>query len=343
MSLKNDPASVVADPQWLPSRWERQKGTLQFVHLTRADHDSITFLADEYLAPLQPTEATLNLSELGRVELPSAPPAQYILHSAFCCSTLLARALDLPGTATVLKEPQVLNTVTEAARAKALSREMLDLVIGLLARPFEAGERAVIKPSNVVNLLATGLLERDAGSNAVFLYAPLPRFLRSVADKGLWGRIFARQLFMKLRSDTGLSFGYSVEQLLELTDLQVTALAWLMHHAQAAALIARLPGRVRAVDSETFLARRAETLLATAAHLGLALSDTRAQEIAAGPVFKTHSKQLGQSFDADEPLQPKARVPIIDEEIEMVATWTAELAKHAGISLEFPSDSGLLQ
>ena len=260
MSLKNDAASVLGDPEWLPSRWDRQANTLQFVHLSRADHDGVTFLGEEYLAKLQPPSLTLDLAEIAAAKPPAAPSPHYIFHSAFCCSTLLARALDLPGTSMALKEPQILNTVTEAARAKALSREVLQLFAGLLARPFGAGERVIIKPSNVVNLLATGLLEIDAGSKAIFLYAPLRRFLRSVADKGLFGRVWARTVFKTLRVDTGLNFGYSSEDLLDLTDLQVAALAWLMHHAQAAALIERLPGRVRTLDSETFLARRSDTL-----------------------------------------------------------------------------------
>jgi hypothetical protein len=342
MSLKNDPASVIADPQWLPSRWDRQAGTLQFVRLSRADHDSITFLGDEYLAPLQRPTVTLGLSQVLVAGRPPGAPAQYIFHSAFCCSTLLARALDVPGTAMALKEPQVLNTLTEAARAKALSHEVLQVIVGLLARPFGADERVVVKPSNAVNFLATGLLEFDPGSNAIFLYAPLPRFLRSVADKGLWGRVWARQLFMTLRSDTGLTFGFSAEGLLELTDLQVAALAWLMHHAQAAALIARLPGRVRTLDSETFLERRTDTLVAAAAHFGLPLTEAKAREIAGGPVFETHSKRLGQGFDPDEPLQPKARVAIIDEEIEMVAAWTGQMATHNGIAAELLAQARLL-
>jgi hypothetical protein len=116
-----------------------------------------------------------------------------------------------------------------------------------------------------------------------------------------------------------------------------------MHHAQAATLIARLPGRVRTLDSETFLARRADALAATAVHLGIGLTQEQAQQIAAGPVFETHSKQLGQSFDPDEPLQPKPRVPVIDEEIEMVTAWTAEIARHAGVPLELPLGSNLLR
>src|SRR5206468_6981110 len=212
-------------PEWLPSRWDRQANTLQFVHLSRADHDSVTFLGDEYLAKLEPASVTRGLPEIAAANAARPPSPHYIFHSAFCCSTLLARALDLPGTAMALKEPQILNTVTEAARAKALSRETLQLIVRLLARPFGAGERVIIKPSNVVNLLATALLEIDAGSNAIFLYAPLRRFLRSVADKGLFGRVWARTVFRTLRSDTALNFGYSSEDLLDLTDLQVAALA----------------------------------------------------------------------------------------------------------------------
>ena len=144
MSLKNDAASVVGDPEWLPSRWDRQANTLQFVHLSRADHDSVTFLGDEYLAKLEPASVTLGLPEIAAANAARPPSPHYIFHSAFCCSTLLARALDLPGTAMALKEPQILNTVTQAARAKALSREVLQLIVGLLARPFGASERVII-------------------------------------------------------------------------------------------------------------------------------------------------------------------------------------------------------
>ena len=87
-----------------------------------------------------------------------------------------------------LKEPEILNELAEGMRARALSEEALRTVVQLLARPFASGEKVVIKPSNVVNVLAPSLLELDPGSNAIFLFAPLPRFLRSIADKGLWGR-----------------------------------------------------------------------------------------------------------------------------------------------------------
>ena len=341
MSSSDDPATLLSDPEWLPSHWLRPAHAIQFVRLERETHRQVTFLADEYLRPLQLRTATLPLADL-QTAAPTASAAQYIFHSAFAASTLLTRALDVPGIATAFKEPQILNDLADGLRWQALSRDLLALVVRLLSRPYEAGEKVVIKPGNVANILAGPLLDLDANSNAIFLYAPLPRFLRSIADKSLWGRHWARRLFALLAGDTRIDFGLSPSEQFELTDLQVTALAWLRHHAQAAGLLQKFPGRLRMLDSESFLARRAETLLAVARHFGLKLDEAKAGEIAKGPAFTTHSKELGRQFDPEEPLKPRAEVPVIDDEIRMVADWTRSVASHAGIPMEFPRSASLL-
>ncbi len=341
MSRPDDPASLMSDPEWFPAHWERARDIVRFVHLPREQHAQLTFLADEYIGPLELEAASATIAELRGTEAPAVPPPQYIFHSAFAASTLLARALDVPGVVMGLKEPAILNELAEAMRSNALPRDALAAIVTLLARPFASGEKIVIKPSNVANLLAPALLELNAGSNAIFLYAPLPRFLRSVADKGLWGRRWARRLHALAARDTRIDFGLSSGDQLELTDLQVAALAWLVQHAQAVALITAFPGRVRTVDSEQFLTRRAETIAAVADHFGFPLDEIRSREIAGGPAFATHSKEIGRAFDPEEPLQPKAAIPVIDEEILMVAQWTRSVADHAGIPLEFAPDSAL--
>lgn len=339
MSPPDDPATLIANPEWLPTHWEPPE-TVRFVRLAREEHAQLTFLSNEYLGPLNPPTTAAPLSALSAATTTAAP--QYIFHSAFCASTLLTRALDAPGVAMGLKEPQILNELTEAARQRALSGELLQTILRLLARPFGAGERVVIKPSNVVNLLAPTLLEGQAGSNALFLYAPLPRFLGSVADKGLWGRRWARRLYALLQGDTGMDFGLPASEQFELTDMQVTALAWLMHHAQGLALIARFPKRVRTLDSETFLARRADTLLAIGGHFGLNLDRRKSDAIAGGPAFATHSKEIGRAFDPEEPLQQKAAAPVIADELAMVTEWTRSVADQAGIPMAFSPQSALL-
>lgn len=340
MSSSDDPATLLSSPEWLPSHWLRPANAIEFVRLERETHARLTFLSDEYLEPLQLRTATLPIG--GVQALPAATAPQYIFHSAFAASTLLTRALDVPGIATALKEPQILNELAEGVRSQTLSRELLALVARLLARPHQADEKVVIKPSNVANILAGPLLELDAGSNAIFLYAPLPRFLRSVAEKGLFGRTWARRLFAILATDTRIDFGLSASDQFELTDLQVTALAWLRHHAQAGALLQHFAGRVKMLDSETFLARRAEALAAAAGHFGLAMDEAKAADIAKGPAFTTHAKQLGRQFDPEEPLKPKASIPVIDDEIGMVTQWARSVAEHAGIRFELPPAASLL-
>lgn len=342
MSPKNDLQSVVSDPSWLPSHWDGQANALQFVHLPRERHAELTFLADEYLEPVDLPKATFAIADLLSAARPQSPAPYFIFHSAFCCSTLLARAFDIPGAAMALKEPQILNELAGAAQRQQLAGDLFALVLNLLARPFAEGERLIIKPSNVVNLLAPALMNANAQSRAVFLYAPLPRFLGSVAAKGLWGRRWARRLFLQLRRDTGIEFGLSDAEQFELSDVQVTALASLMHHAQGADLLRQFPGRVLTLDSEVLLARRVETIAAAAAQFRLGLDQDQSRDIADGPVFATHSKAIGRAFDPEEPLRPKATVPVVDEEIAMVTQWARAVGEHAGISRDFPSASVLV-
>ena len=75
--------------------------------------------------PLELEAASATIAELRGTEAPAVPPPQYIFHSAFAASTLLARALDVPGVAMGLKEPAILNELAEAMRSNALPRDAL--------------------------------------------------------------------------------------------------------------------------------------------------------------------------------------------------------------------------
>jgi hypothetical protein len=340
LSLKNDLASVVADPQWLPSHWDAARNALQFAFIPRELHRKLTFLADEYLKDPNLPVVWQPVSSVRATNLSPTTP-HYIFHSAFCCSTLLSRALDIPGVAMSLAEPQILNELAGAMRAGRLQPGVLDTVKSLLSRPFGPGEALVVKPSNEANGVANALLASDSRSRAIFLYAPLPKFLASVANKGMWGRIWGRRLYTVLSGDGRVQFGLSDADAVQLTDLQVTALAWLLHHAEALALLKAFPGRVRTLDSRSFLANRAGTLMALSRHFGLDLDQARSEAIVAGEVFQTHSKQVDRSFDGD-PALGKEFDPTIEEEIAMVGTWIQAMADHVGLAIELPKDSALI-
>jgi hypothetical protein len=337
---KPDVQTVAADPQWLPVNLMNGE-TLQFLHVTRPERASVAFLTDEYLQAQSQSACSFGLRQVESALPTSASPAGFVFHSAFCRSTLLTRALDLPGVAHGLQEPQIINDVAVMERHKRLDRSVLDPVMNLLARPVQAGERVVIKPSNEANLLIPTLLTAQADARAILLYAPLDRFLRSVAGKALWGRGWARNLYLNLRSDHPLPLGFSERELFGQTDLQIAALVWLTHLDQFAAARARFGDRVRFLDSEVFIARKADTLAAAARHLGLAGTADLWAERADSAIFTEHSKVVGSRFDGSE-AKDRADSVALNEEVGLIDQWVDSLAKHIGLQLQPPPEADLM-
>jgi hypothetical protein len=241
-----------------------------------------------------------------------------------------------------LKEPQVLIELALRLMQRQLDNELLVSTSRLLGRPFGDGERIIVKPGNEANNLAEPLLRADQRSKVILLYAPLPRFLGSVAQKGMWGRIWARRLYGVLQRQGGPEFGFTDAQAFELTDLQVAGLAWLQNHAQFMAIATAFPGRVRTLDSATFLARRVETMAAVGSHFDLQLDHSGWQKIAESEVFDTHSKEIGRSFDAEERAQVQSQGRTIDEEIEMVTKWARAVGEQIGLAVDMPAETALV-
>ncbi len=327
--MKRD--EIVADPTWLAHRYVESHDAIQFIPLSRAGHAAATFISDEHLS-----------SDLPRRELPrrvavaAAPapaPIHFVFHSAFCCSTLIARAFDRPGVATALKEPLLLNDMVGWRRRGAASRDVAEVTDGalrLLARPFETGEAVVVKPSNIVNSLIPLLMALRPDARALCLHAPLPVFLTSVAKKGLDGRLWVRELLAGYRKD-GLvqRLGFDDDALFAQTDLQIAATGWLAQQALFADLLPKFAGRALSLDSETLLDRPADAMAALARHFAVALPDT--QTVAS--VFARNSKS-GEAFGrAEREADYAAAGAAHRDEIEKVAQWADVVADRSGVPM----------
>jgi hypothetical protein len=328
--------AIARDAAWLPHRYDESKDAVHFLRLTREEHRNVTFLADEYI----PAETPRLVLRRGDVAAAAGPPAplHFIFHSAYCCSTLLARAMDIEGTSMGLKEPLILNDITGWRRRGADPRELaaiLDAVLALLAQPFAPGEAVVVKPSNVLNSLAPAMLGLRPGANAILLHAPLPDFLRSIAKKGLWGRRWVRELFIGQLRDGIVDLGLDEQHYLDLTDLQVAAAGWLAQQAVFSALIDRFgPTRVRTLDSETLMARPAEVMARLSGLFGLGLGVEAIATLLAGPAFTTHSKSNAGFSAADRLAEQRDAAATHADEIEKVAVWAEAVAGAAGVSIQ---------
>jgi hypothetical protein len=128
-------------------------------------------------------------------------------------------------------------------------------------------------------------------------------------------------------------FNFTEEELYRQTDLQVAALGWLSQQALFAEAAQRYAG-FRTLDSETLVARPKETLAALAALFEI---DLDAHAAAAGPAFRTHSKD-SRDYSAEERARERERGQSLHaREIEMVLEWAMKVAEHAAVPMTLPA------
>ena len=327
-----DAAEILADPCWIPHHYDAQGQRVQFVHLTRNAIRGLTFLAD--YQPQEPYDGcwlAANELQIGNI---AAGQIHFIFHSAFVRSTLLVRALDIPGKCFGLSEPGILN---ELAAAGPTAKPVIAPVVQLLSRPFGAGEIMVIKPSNAANGLIPAMLSARKDAKALLLTGPIENFLHSVHKKGMMGRRWARRLYSHIMQFAPVDMGMSQAEQFETTDLQYAGLAWFLQQRQFAMLLSSSEAqRLRSLNSDHFNLNRAETLTALADLFGIDAGAEQVSAVVDGPLFKTHAK-LGGDFEAQIESEEKAAASVVvEQEVAMVAQWVDQILQSTGINWPLP-------
>lgn len=302
MRRQATPSDIVGDPDWFVEAYDPQREALSFVRASRE------ILAREPFLDYRWKRETLERCELPLAAIAAAisqqapaPKLDFIWHTSFCCSTLIAEAIDLPGRSLSLREPLVLVAVADAKRAagnRPMPARLGEVVFRLLARS-TAGERVIVKPSNFANnLIEDGA--RECEGNVLFLYSDLESFLLSIEKGGLPLRKFARRLFGIVAGDRRQPLPWPAAEVFQMSDLEIAAAAWHMQidtfRNIASALDAR---RVASLDCEAFLGDPVRALSALDRFFGLGLSSDHIAEVVAGPLFKRHAKEPTHPFDRE--------------------------------------------
>lgn len=334
--MTRNAARIVADPEWLAHRYDEQHDAFQYRHVTRARHAEVPFAIDDYLGK-EENPVVVRRDEAASL-LGEQAPVHFIFHSAFCASTMLVRALDLPGSAMGISEPVMLNDMAGWRKRGADVRKhatVMNDVLGQLSRPFGPGEAVVLKPSSVFNGLAMGALHIRPAAKALLLFSPIEEFLLSVARKGLWCRLWARELLEGLLQEGMVDLGFEPRDYFRQSDLQVAGVGWLAQHH----LFHRMAkhygaGRIATLDSETLTHEPAASVAKVAAYFGLKDQDVAAYS--EHPAIMRNSKS-GESFSLGQRQadQDRAREAYGDE-IEKVAEWVRVVGERQGIALKLP-------
>ena len=333
-------SGIVNDPVRLLHRYDEMEDRFHFIRVPRELHRQCTFLTKEHL-PEDIDTAILQRSDTVAHCRPRAP-LHFLFHSGYCCSTMLARAFDIEGLSMGLKEPVILNDMVGWRRRGGHPpkiAEVLDQSMNWLSKPLTEGETIVIKPSNIVNSLAVGMLAMRPQARALLIYAPMKTYLQSIAKKNLDGRLWVRTLLIgQIRDQLIAPFGMTQEDILQLSDLQVAALTWLAQQAQFASIIERVgTERIRSLNSETFLANQRDTMRNLAELFQLDMDEEILDGVLQGPAFTRHSKH-DQKFDAASRVEEHADAAQVHaDEIAKVAHWAGILADRMGISMTLDS------
>lgn len=332
MIRPENPAVVIRSPQWLAHRFDEGHRTFQFREVDRRQHELVPFLTDQHLgeeaSPLVIGVADARAA-LARAE---AAPLHFLIHSAYCASTMLVRLFDQPGHAMGLSEPQLLNDMVGWRRRGAGAREhaaVMETSLALLARPFGIGEAVVVKPSNILNPLVPGMMLLRPDARAILLYAPLRDFLLSVARKGLWCRLWCRELLEGYLQEGFVDLGFEPRDYFRQSDLQVAAVGWLAQQAAFMRLISRFGDRIATLDSRQLTSNPVGSAVAVAGHYRLARLSA---ENFVGHMAIGRNSKNGANFAAGQRDQELAAAEAAyGEEIAQVVGWAEAVAAQTGI------------
>lgn len=320
---------LLADPHWFPVHFDLGADSLTLLKTSRDALSAAPFLDQRFYSNSDVFQ-TIRLSDAVDANVDHAQ-LSWIFHTAFCCSTLMARALDVDGKVLALKEPDILMQLANARRManqnghseKQIS-DLESLILNLLGRRFSSGEQVVIKPTNPANPVIKIALSR--GDSCLLMTSPLSEFLISVVKKGEGCRGFVRTLYNIFSLDgTGLS-QLPHRQAMTFTDLQVAALVWQHQLEELTASAEQYPHDVRAIDG-TLFPNEPETYLAAASEfLGLGFDEADLQSQISGPVFKTNAKFSGESYDSNVRSNEAEHVRTTHREaLEAVLSWQSSI------------------
>jgi hypothetical protein len=331
-----DLSSLIADPAWLPERLDHRRGVLRFARMSRAALAREAFL-DERAAPSAEARVEAPFDAVIAATKAGAAP-RFIFHTAFCCSTLLARALDAPGHALALKEPAVSLDLADAMRVDQRYRgeygaRAARTIFALLARPHQGTEAVVVKPTNAASLLIGPAAA--AGAPMILLYGSLRDFLISVLKKSEEARAFFRKQYLSFAMDGAGVAAIEPRQAMGFTDLQIAALVW-RHQIEAFASACVSPAvRAATLDYRRLLADPPKVLAAAARHLQLTTPPEILGAAARGEIFARNAKFSDQRFDATQRDAEDATVEARwKKELDLIENWASALS--LGVDAKLP-------
>ena len=308
------PSNIFDDPSlyWVEYRGERA----MFAQMTRHTYHQSIFTDRQRILASVPKPVIVDLDELiSTQEKTGARPVdlKLIVHTANCGSTLLSRALDIPGRTIGYREPFPLRQlgVEDAASCDGSGRPAewgprLNLALTLLGRKFSESEIPVVKANIPVNFILTDVLDLLPNYRVIILYSTLENFLISALkspDRRKWLRAVANEMSSRLQ----FMFDTAGEVQKSMTDCKLAAALW-AGQIHAYQRLIRCYSNVAVLESSQLFEQTEDALRRAAGFFEIDFSRADASRIAKSDLFQRYSKNPGRVYDDEARKSEQARV-----------------------------------
>ena len=291
------------NPDWLFQGIQGETMQYIFAHVSSNTYRDSSFL-DHRMSPVPSVMKGAAINIVNQSLKSDGRPANYIFHSAFCCSTLFSNCLQSVSDSLVLKEPQALGHLADALarsqKAGSFNRYRWQQVMApglrLLEKSYPGQQGVIIKPANSANNMMHDILSLRP-SRTLFMYGSLSDFLLS----NLKGLDESRQmvpLFLeRLHPLTDYADKLPITDVQNLEHLQQCAVLWhtqLYHFSRLAAA----NDSVRCLAATDFLEEPESVVRRALDHFGLPCDSERLNQLSSSGPLSRHSKS-GDRYDSD--------------------------------------------
>lgn len=271
-----------------------------------------------------------------------APKLNYIFHMAHGGSTLLSRALDVPGQDIVYREPAALRQLGVAAAEEqfgdtppAIWQRVCKLSTALLAKTYRPAERVIIKANVPVNFIIPQLMAMNPHTRGIVLFATLEDYLLSIL-KSRGHRDWLRNVVAEVGNAIDAELGLAAEERGKLPDAGAAAALWMTQIRLFARALQNYT-HLKSLDGELFYSKPRLALGKANEFLRLRLKDTQLDRIANSALFTRYSKDPTQAFTNEQRLRNKNQLRReIADELALARDWVQERAQACPLPEHLP-------
>lgn len=272
----------------------------------------------------------------------AAPKLNYIFHMAHGGSTLLSRALDVPGQDIVYREPSALRQLGVAAAEElfgdqppSIWQRVFKLSTVLLAKSYRPAERVIIKANVPVNFIIPHLMAVNPHTRGILLFAGLQDYLLSVL-KSQGHRDWLRNVIGEVGNSIDTELGLATAERARLSDAEAAAALW-MTQIRLFERALQKHAHLKSLDGETFYSNPQVALDKANDFFRLRLKDQQLQRIVKSNLFTRYSKNPEQPFTNELRLQNKEllRRQIADE-VARASDWVGQRSQRCPLPEHLP-------